>query len=195
MGLYQPEGLAAKPPRNHVQHPRAKGLIPTANTFHEAMDGLLTDPVPSEGLCCDDRMWTDHTVHYHFRVHEPIAPLCGLPLLIPTYPGSSLLRKLFAQGVRLKYVDIVIDTLHDSSNDLITQNTLAMIKHGMTESLRKEWVVVTTMSLDPWRERDLSPPFRQDSRRGCARAPPVPMSSNTPQMEDTHPCFNLSLPC
>ena len=66
-----------------------------------------------------------HTVHYDFRAHDPIGSVWGLPLLIPTCP-----RKLFAQGVRLKYVDIATDTLQASSSDLITWNTLAMIKHG-----------------------------------------------------------------
>ena len=98
-------------------------LIPTANTFYEAVSHLLVAPDPSEGLWCDGRMWTDHSVTYDFRVHKPIGSLWGLPHLIPTCP-----TKLFAQSVRLKYVDIVTDILHASSRDLITWNTLAMTR-------------------------------------------------------------------
>ena len=40
-------------------------------------------------------------------------------MIVPTCP-----KKLFAQGPRKKYVDIVTDALHASSSDLITWNTL-----------------------------------------------------------------------
>ena len=92
MGLYQPEGLVAKPPRNQVENPRAKGLIPTAKTFREAVDYLLVDPVPGEGLWCDDRTWTDRTVHRDFRAHELIG-LCGVfHLSSQLVHGSYMLR-------------------------------------------------------------------------------------------------------
>ena len=114
---------------------------------------MLEDPFPGEALWCDDRMWTDYTVHYDLRVHEPIGSLWGLPLLIPTC------LRLFAQGVRLKYVDVFTDTLHASSSDLITWNTLAVIKYGRADLLRKEWLVVTHASMKSWQERDLMTPF------------------------------------
>ena len=44
-------------------------------------------------------------------------------MIVPMCP-----KKLFAQGPRQKYVDIVTDTIHASSSDLITWNTLVMIK-------------------------------------------------------------------
>ena len=119
-------------------------------------------------------MWTDHSVTYDLRAHEPIGSLWGFPLLIPT-----CLRKLFAQGVRLKYVDVMSGTLRASSSDLITWNTPAMISCGMTGLLK------TAMSMAAWDERDLLSPFRQASRRGYARIPPVSTSSDV-QHVTTH---------
>ena len=41
----------------------------------------------------------------------------------------------FALGPRKKYVDIVTDTLHASSSDLLTWNTLVMMKLGWVNSI------------------------------------------------------------
>ena len=69
-------------------------------------------------------MWRfDSSPTCDFRVNETPKYRWGLPVLVPTCP-----KKLFAQGPRLKYVDIVTDTLHASSSDLITWNTLVMMK-------------------------------------------------------------------
>ena len=63
----------------------------------------------------------------------------GLPVIVPTCP-----RKLFAQGPRKKYVDIVMDTLHASSSDLVTSNTLVMMKLNWIDSIPREWIEITT---------------------------------------------------
>ena len=54
-----------------------------------------------------------------FRVIDPSGYIWGLPVIVPTCP-----KKLFSQGPRQKYVDIVTDTIHASSSDLITWNNL-----------------------------------------------------------------------
>ena len=53
--------------------------------------------------------------HVTFWVVDASKYRWGLPVLVPTCP-----KKMFMQGPRLKYVDIVTDTLHASSSDLIT---------------------------------------------------------------------------
>ena len=67
------------------------------------------------------------------RVTE--APKCrwGLPVLVPTCP-----KKMFIQGPRLKCIDIVTDTLHASSSDLITWNTLVMMKLRWINEIPRE---------------------------------------------------------
>ena len=54
----------------------------------------------------------------------------------------AFLRALFAEGPR-HYVDIVTDTLHASSSDLIIWNTLAMIKDGFAKEIRRELFEIT----------------------------------------------------
>ena len=71
----------------------------------------------------------------------------GLPVLVPTCP-----KKMFIQGPRLKYFDIVTDTLHASSSDLITWNTLVMMKLRWINEIPREWIEITTDSLETWRE-------------------------------------------
>ena len=95
----------------------------------------------------------------------------GLPVLVPTCP-----KKLFALDPREKYVDIVTDTLHASSSDLLTWNTLVMMKLGWINSIPREWVVITTKSLEEWKERDEKSPFLPDNRRGYAGVTPVALS-------------------
>ena len=92
-------------------------------------------------------------------------------MLVPTCP-----KKLFAQGPRQKYVDIVTDTLHASSSDLITWNTLVMIKMNWIACIPRQWIEITTQSLDAWNLRDKKPPFLPDNRRGYARVTPVALS-------------------
>ena len=92
-------------------------------------------------------------------------------MLVPTCP-----KKLFSQGPRPKYVDIVTDTLHASSSDLITWNTLVMIKMKWIETIPRAWLEITTQSLEAWKQRDEKPPFLTDNRRGYARVTPVSLS-------------------
>ena len=84
---------------------------------------------------------------------------------------------MFIQGPRLKYIDIVTDTLHASSSDLITWNTLVMMKLKWIDELPREWIDITTKSLDAWSARDELSPFHTDNRRGYARVTPVALSS------------------
>ena len=97
----------------------------------------------------------------------------GLPVIVPTCP-----KKLFAQGPRKKYVDIVTDTLHASSSDLITWNTLVMMKLQWVENIPRQWIEITTQSLKAWKAQDEQPPFLPvpDNRRGFARVTPVALS-------------------
>ena len=92
-------------------------------------------------------------------------------MLVPT-----CLKKLFALGPRKKYVDIVTDTLRASSSDLLTWNTLVMMKLGWINYIPREWIEITTKSLDEWKERDEKPPFLSDNQRGYARVTPVALS-------------------
>ena len=92
-------------------------------------------------------------------------------MIIPTCP-----KKLFALGPRKKYVDIVTDTLHASSSDLITWSTLVMMKRNWIESIPRAWIEIATQSLEDWRARDEKSPFLPDNRRGCARVTPVALS-------------------
>ena len=95
------------------------------------------------------------------------------PVFVPTCP-----KKLFAMGPRKKYVDMVTDTLHASSSDLITWNTLVMIRLKWFGCIPREWVEITTFSLKEWQARDEKPPFLPDNRRGYARVTPVALSKH-----------------
>ena len=120
---------------------------------------------------CLECAWFDSSPTCSFRVNEPPKYRWGLPVLVPTCP-----KKLFSQGPRHKYVDIVTDTLHASSSDLITWNTLVMMKLNWIQEVPRQWIDITTNSLDAWSARDEMPPFRSDNRRGCARVTPVAFS-------------------
>ena len=58
------------------------------------------------------------------------------------------------QGQRLKYIDIVTDTLHASSSDLITWNTLVKMKLRWLSEIPRQWIDITTNSLEAWEARD-----------------------------------------
>ena len=92
-------------------------------------------------------------------------------MIVPICP-----KKLFAQGPRKKYVDIVADTLHASSSDLITWNTLVMMKLQWVEDIPRQWIEITTQSLEAWKAKDEQPTFLPDNRRGYARVTPVALS-------------------
>ena len=124
-------------------------------------------------MWCTEEAWFAHSPQHDFRVKDPQGYICGLPLLVPT-----CLKKLFALSPRKKYVDIVTDTLHASSSDLLTWNTLVMMKLGWINCIPREWVEITTKSLKEWKERDEKPPFLPDNQRGYARVTPVALSRN-----------------
>ena len=79
-------------------------------------------------------------------------------------------------GPRLKYIDIVKDTLHASSSDLITWNTLVMLKLRWFNDIPRQWLAITTHSLEAWKARDQLSQFHDDTRRGYARVTPVAFS-------------------
>ena len=95
----------------------------------------------------------------------------GLPVLVPTCP-----RKLFMLGPRLKYVDIVTDTLHASSSDLITWNTLVLLKLRWFTDIPRQWLAIATHSLEAWKARDQLSQLHNDNRRGYARVTPIALS-------------------
>ena len=95
-------------------------------------------------------------------------------------------------------MDTVTDTLHASSSDLITWNTLVMIKLEWIHLIPRQWLEITTQSLEAWQERDDKSPFLPDNRRGCARVMPVALSKigipNTKVCSrDEYPLNNLGL--
>ena len=51
-----------------------------------------------------------------------------------------------------------------------------MMKLGWINSIPREWIEITTKSLEEWRERDEKPPFLPDNWRGYARITPVALS-------------------
>ena len=75
-GLYQPDGLTANASRNHPDHRCSLGLIPTPNTFYEALHKRLVNPIASEMAWSDDRVWTAHTLQYDFESMNPL-DVCG----------------------------------------------------------------------------------------------------------------------
>ena len=74
-------------------------------------------------------------------------------------------------------MDIVTDTLHASSSDLITWNILVMLKTGRIREIPTEWLQIATASLPRWDERELCDPSHPDTRRGYARVTPVGLTS------------------
>ena len=108
------------------------------------------------------------------------------------------LSRLFAHGPRHKYVDIVTDTLHASSSDLITWNTLIMLKMNWVGILSQDSGSRLLPSLEAWTLRDEESPFRPDNRRGFARVTPLALSnSGIPNTEiyalDEFPLHGLGL--
>ena len=108
---------------------------------------------------------------YDFWVVDESRYRWGLPVLVPTCP-----RKLFMLGPRLKYVDIVTDTLHASSSDLITWNTLVPMKLTWLNGIPRQWIDIAVNSLEAWEARDQLSQFHDDTRRGYARVTPIALS-------------------
>ena len=124
-------------------------------------------------MWCIEDAWFAHSPQHDFHVKDAQGYVWGLPVLVPTCP-----KKLFALGPRKKYVDIGTDTLHASSSDLFTWNTLVMIKLGWVNCIPREWGEITAQSLAEWRERDKKPPFLSGNRKGYATVTPVALSRN-----------------
>ena len=85
-----------------------------------------------------------------------------------------------------------------SSSDLITWNTLVMIKLEWMHRITRQWLEITTQSLEAWKERGDKSPFLPDNRGGYARAMPVALSKvgipNTKVCSrDEYPLNNLGL--
>ena len=119
-----PKVAMAPPIPFNVYHPGfIRDGIPPVNTFHAVVHDRASRWIQDADEWCLDEAWFDHSPTFDFRIIDPPGYIWGLPLLVPTCP-----KKLFSQGPRQKYVDIVTDTLHASSSDLITWNTLVMIK-------------------------------------------------------------------
>jgi len=145
--------------------------IPPADTFQSVMRGRVGDRADIIQLWCSEKAWFDHSPTHDFWVVDESKYRWGLPVLVPTCP-----RKLFAQGPRLKYVDIVTDTQHASSSDLITWNTLVMMKLRWLNEIPRKWVDITVNSLEAWNARDQLSQFHADTRRGYARVTPIAFS-------------------
>ena len=126
MGEYHLEELIPrKGDKNNILHPRhTRSGIPPVNTFHSVLQDRVGSQYGNVQQWCSENAWFDSSPTCDFRVTEaPPKYRWGLPVLVPTCP-----EKMFTQGPRLKYIDIVTDTLHASSSDLITWNTLVMMK-------------------------------------------------------------------
>ena len=121
---------------------------------------------------CSKEAWFNSSPECDFWVADASQYRWGLPVLVPTCP-----KKMFMQGPRLKYIDIVTDTLHASSSDLLTWNTLVMMKLKWVNIIPRKWLDITTHSLKAWEERAQLSQFHSDTRRGYARVTPVALSS------------------
>ena len=124
MGQYHLEELLPRRgDKSNVLHPRHTGMgIPPVSTFHSVVQQKRVGNQHVDQWCVESA-WFDSSPTHDFRVTEAPKYKWGLPVLVRTCP-----KKMFVQGPRLKYIDIVTDTLHASSSDLITWNTLVLMK-------------------------------------------------------------------
>ena len=51
-----------------------------------------------------------------------------------------------------------------------------MMKLQWIDSINREWIEITTQSLEAWKARDEQSPFLPDNRRGYARVTPIALS-------------------
>ena len=117
IGLYEVEGpIPDWKDRSNVP------IVPVPGAFYGVMREKLGKAWTGDRSWCDPNAWVKRSPSHDFHVIDPLGYTWGLPIIVPTCP-----RKLFEQGPRKKYVDIATDTLHASSSDLITWNTLS---HG-----------------------------------------------------------------
>ena len=173
MGCYRiGDHIPGRDDTDNIFHPRFVGEgIPAANTFHAVIYDKLAKRTPNSEVWCTEDAWFAHSPQHDFRVKDPQGYICGLPLIVPTCP-----KKLFVLGPRKKYVDIVTDTLHASSSDLITWNILVMMRLDWISCIPGEWIEITLQSLEERKVRDRKPPFLPDNRRVYARVTPVALS-------------------
>ena len=173
MGMYHIEELIPKKgDKDNILHPRyTRSGIPSVNTFHSVVQDRVGSQYGAIQHWCNENAWFDSSPTCDFWVADAAKYRWGLPVLVPTCP-----RKMFMQGPRLKYVDIVTDTLHASSSDLITWNTLVMMKLRWFNEIPRQWIDITTSSLEAWEARDHLSQFHNDNRRGYARVTPVALS-------------------
>ena len=130
MGSYKlGEHIPGRNDVDNIYHPRfTRHAIPPVNTFHAVVHGRTSRWIPNiEGWCLEEA-WFDHSITYDFRVIDPPGHIWGLPVLVPTCP-----KKLFSEGPRHKYVDIVVmiklkwvDIIHGSGWRLL----LCRSSHG-----------------------------------------------------------------
>ena len=173
MGEYYLEDFI---PRKHdidnILHPRHnRPGIPSVYTFHSVVQNRVGTQPNVIQHWCNENAWFDSSPTCVFWVTDAPKYRWGLPVIVPTCP-----RKMFMQGPRLKYIDIVTDTLHASSSDLITWNTLVMLKLKWYNDIPRTWLDITTNSLEAWEARDPLSQFHDDTRRGYARVTPVAFS-------------------
>ena len=145
--------------------------IPPVDTFHSLVQSRVGSQQGIIQQWCSEMAWFDSSPTCDFWVVDESKYRWGLPVLVPTCP-----KKMFMQGPRLKYIDIVTDTLHASSSDLITWNTLVMIKLKWLNGIPRQWIDITVNSLELWEARDQLSQFHADTRRGYARVTPVALS-------------------
>ena len=128
--------------KSDLLHPRSEEQgTPRPETLHAVIYERLEKNRSDMVAWCEPSAWFDHSPTFDFHVKNTFGYIWGLPLLVPTCP-----KKLFAQGPRKKYVDIVTDSLHASSSDLITWNTLVMKKLKWHDAIPQLWLEVTAAS-------------------------------------------------
>ena len=151
MGSYEiKELIPDMKDRSDVLHPRSTAPgIPRPGTFYEMLHKRLGKPRSDDSAWCDASAWVKHSTIFDFHTPDSLGYIWGLPILVPTCP-----RKLFEQGPGKKCVDIVTDTLHASSSDLITWNTLAMTRLKLQDFIPEMWQEIAGASLDEWEERE-----------------------------------------
>ena len=173
MGEYQIEELTlTRDDKTSILHPRyARSGIPPVGTFHSIVHDRVGSHQDTIHQWCQVKAWFESSPTFDFWVVDEAKYRWGLPVIVPTCP-----RKMFTQGPRLKYVDIVTDTLHASSSDLITWNTLVLVKLRWFNEIPREWLAIATHSLKAWEARDQLSQFHDDNRRGYARVTPVALS-------------------
>ena len=70
-----------------------------------------------------------------------------------------------------------------------------MMKLQWVESIPRQWIEITTQSLEAWKTRDEQPPILPDNRRGYARVTPVAVESWCSQQQclNEYPLHGLGL--